>query len=187
MKTNILLLSLLTVFVFNGKSQMTFDDVTMPAKYTFDQYTLDLNGAGIREKFFLDLYVGGLYLTTSSSNADDIIKADEPMSIKLHIISGLIDSDKMIDAVDDGMEKSTKGNSDKFSKEIAMFKAAFKEEIVVGDIYDIAYAPGQGVLIYKNNKLSQTIPGYDFKQALFGIWLCDDPADDDLKEGMLKG
>ena len=26
-----------------------------------------------------------------------------------------------------------------------------------------------------------------FKKAAFGIWLCDDPADKDLKEGMLKG
>ena len=109
------------------------------------------------------------------------------MAIKLHIVSGLIDSDKMIDAVDDGMEKSTKGNADKFSKETAAFKKAFAEEIKVGDIYNITYDPAKGTVIYKNNKLTTTIAGYDFKQALFGIWLCDDPADDDLKEDMLKG
>ena len=39
----------------------------------------------------------------------------------------------------------------------------------------------------KNNKKVKTIKGLKFKQAAFGIWLCDDPADKDLKEGMLKG
>ena len=77
---------------------MTFDDVTMPAEYKLNEQSLKLNGAGVREKFFLDLYIGGLYLQSPSTSADGVIKADKPMSIKLHIISGLIDSDKMIDA-----------------------------------------------------------------------------------------
>jgi hypothetical protein len=29
------------------------------------------------------------------------------------------------------------------------------------------------------------IPGLDFKKALFGIWLCDNPADKDLKLKLL--
>ena len=45
--------------------------------------------------------------------------------------------------------------------------------------------PGKGVLTFKNSKLLSTITGLDFKRSLFGIWLSDDPVDDDLKEGML--
>ena len=47
------------------------------------------------------------------------------------------------------------------------------------------YVPEKGVLIYKNNKDMGIMPGLDFKQALFGIWLCNKPADKDLKKGML--
>ena len=40
--------------------------VTLPASETYGEYTMKLNGAGVREKLWIDLYAGGLYLTTSS-------------------------------------------------------------------------------------------------------------------------
>ena len=52
-------------------------------------------------------------------------------------------------------------------------------------MFDITYQPGKGVVAYKNGKEKGTIEGMDFKKALFGIWLSNDPADDDLKEAML--
>jgi hypothetical protein len=45
--------------------------------------------------------------------------------------------------------------------------------------------PDEGVVVYKNGSKKGSIDGYDFKRALFGIWLGDKPADDDLKAGML--
>lgn len=176
-----------TLLGSTAQAQYTYEDVTLPGKMTVENKSLDLNGGGLREKYFLDLYVGGLYLTNKTTDANQIINADEPMAIKLHIISGLIDSEKMIEAVDEGMEKSTNGNPEQFSKEIAEFKKTFMEEIKLNDVYDIAYVPGTGVVIYKNGAKSNTIQGLEFKKAVFGIWLCDDPADEDLKEGMLKG
>jgi len=56
---------------------------------------------------------------------------------------------------------------------------------VKGDKYVIAYIKNKGVVVMKNGKKLKTIPGYEFKKALFGIWLCPEPADEDLKEGML--
>ena len=66
---------------------------------------------GVREKLWIDLYAGGLYLTKKSSDADAIMSANEPMAIKLHIVSKLISSDKMIEAVDEGFENSTNDNT----------------------------------------------------------------------------
>lgn len=188
MKSIILTFSvLLCFFLGTVQAQYTYDDVTLPAKLSYGSATLQLNGAGLREKYFLDLYLGGLYVQTKSTNASEIINADLPMAIRLHIISGIIDSKKMISAVDEGMKKSTNGNESQFSSEIASFKKTFEEEIKVGDIYDLVYIPNIGLEIYKNGVKSNTIKGLAFKKALFGIWLCDDPADEDLKEGMLKG
>ena len=39
--------------------------------------------------------------------------------------------------------------------------------------------------MYKNGNKKGSIAGLEFKKALFGIWLGDKPADDDLKTGML--
>ncbi|HEX4938642.1 MAG TPA: chalcone isomerase family protein, partial [Candidatus Kapabacteria bacterium] len=45
--------------------------------------------------------------------------------------------------------------------------------------------PNEGVKIFKNNELKNTVAGQEFKQALFGIWLSDKPAQKSLKDEML--
>jgi len=47
------------------------------------------------------------------------------------------------------------------------------------------YIPGEGTKIYKNKALKSTAQGLDFKKVLFGIWLCNKPADKGLKDLML--
>lgn len=182
---NIVLSTLLVIAFFNVNAQKEIAGVTIPTKVKFNETTLILNGAGIREKFWIDLYVGGLYTEKKTSDANSIISDDKSMAIKLHIISSLITTKKMTDAVDEGFEKSMKGKQSELKEEIEKFKAIFKPEIKEGDIYDLVYIPNKGTVVYKNSKLATTIKGVKFKQALFGIWLCDEPADEDLKEDML--
>lgn len=147
---------------------------------------LALNGAGIREKFFMDLYVGGLYLKSKQHDANAILKTDEPMAIRLHMISNLITSEKMTNATVEGFENSTHGNTQPLQAEIDQFLSTFGEPIKEGDIFDFVYQPGEGVQIFKNGKLAQTIQGGEaFKEALFGIWISDKPAQKSLKKGML--
>ena len=64
-------------------------------------------------------------------------------------------------------------------------RPVIKEEIKKGDVFIIMNVPDEGVVVYKNGSKKGSIDGYDFKRALFGIWLGDKPADDDLKAGML--
>jgi len=101
------------------------------------------------------------------------------------MISGLVTSDKMESAVREGFENSTKGNVAPFKSKIEAFINVFKAKLNKGDLFEIAYVPGKGVEVFKNGSLSSTIQGLDFKKALFGIWLCDKPAQEDLKEKML--
>ena len=67
----------------------------MPDSITAGNEVLVLNGAGIRTKFFIKAYVGGLYLKQKSGDTGAIINADETMAIKLHIISKMITSKRM--------------------------------------------------------------------------------------------
>ncbi len=148
------------------------------------QNNLILNGAGVRSKFFFDLYVGGLYLKEKSQNATNIINSNMPMAIKLHITSSLISSKKMQDATMEGFENSTDNKMEPIKNEIDQFINVFKKEIKDGDIYDFIYKNNK-VSIYKNTKLITTIKGLKFKKALFGIWLCNKPAQESLKKKML--
>ncbi len=182
-KTCFILLAFLGMGISVAQTQV--GGVTLPQTENFQDQQLILNGAGVREKLWIDLYAGGLYLTEKSSNADAIMAANEPMSIKLHIVSKLISSNKMIDAVDEGFQKSTNGNTKAIDSKIAKFKSFFQDEIRKNDIFDIVYIPSSGVTVYKNGTEKGNIQGMDFKKALFGIWLSERPADDDLKEAML--
>lgn len=166
-------------------AQTKFGDVILPNKLSPGGVEFKLNGGGIREKMWIDLYVGGLYLTEKTSDANKVMNADQPMLIHLHIVSGMITSEKMINACNEGFENSTGGNTDPIKNEIAQFIDAFKEPIQENDTYDLIYTPGEGTKILKNGKTVKTIKGLAFKKALFGIWFCDKPADNDLKEGML--
>jgi hypothetical protein len=159
--------------------------INMPDTLTAGSDTLVLNGAGIRTKFFIKAYVGGLYLKQKSGDANAIINADAPMAIRLHMISKLITSDKMKDATLEGFQNSTNGNTAPYQKQIDTFIAVFKDSIKIGDVYDLIYTPGEGTKVYKNKELKSTAPGLDFKKVLFGIWLCNKPADKDLKNLML--
>ncbi|MCK5915774.1 MAG: chalcone isomerase family protein, partial [Deltaproteobacteria bacterium] len=49
----------------------------------------------------------------------------------------------------------------------------------------LSYTPGVGTTVKINDKTKGTISGRDFMSALWAIWLGSNPADGDLKEGML--
>ena len=140
----------------------------LPAQIQTGEHRLGLNGSGARTKTFLELYVAGLYLTKPNSNSTNIIAADEPMAIRIKITSGL-----------------SGGDTREIRKEINQFREFFKDEIKKGDVFEMVYLPNQGVSVSKNGKLMGTVAGAKFKQALFGIWLSDKPADADLKQALL--
>lgn len=166
-------------------AQKKIGGIEIPVKVNFNETNLELNGAGVRTKYMMDMYVGALYLTTKNDNGILVMNDDKTMTIKLHIVSSLITTKKMVDAVDEGFKKSTKGKQAELKAEIDKFKAVFSPEIKENDVYDFVYIPEKGIVVYKNNKPTITIKGLDFKKALFGIWLCSEPADTDLKAAML--
>lgn len=161
------------------------EGINMPDSLEVGQSELMLNGAGVRSKFFMDLYVGGLYLKKKSNNSKEIIDGDELMAIRLHIISSLVTSKKMEKAWREGFENATEGKTEPIKNQIEEIITVFGEKIEENDIFDLAYKPGKGLEIYKNSEFKSLIKGFAFKQALFGIWLSDRPAQKSLREEML--
>ncbi len=163
----------------------TVSGVDIPGKIEIEDKELELSGAGQRSRWFMDLYVGSLYLP-EPMDAETIISADEPMAITLHITSGMINSDRMTSATEDGFEAATGGNTSPIRDYIDEFMGVFEEEIEEGDVFKIAYLPEKGVVVYRNDEQTGSVDGgMAFKQALFGIWVGDDPAQDSLKKAML--
>lgn len=178
--------ALIISYSFSLSAQTVIGGKSFPSSVSTQKGTLVLNGGGVREKLWIDVYVAGLYLTAKSSNASEIIHADQPMAVMMNIVSGMINSDNMTEAVNEGFEKSTNGNTAPLRERINAFLDVFrKEPVKAGDIFKIIYLPAEGVKIYKNDSLKATVSGLDFKKALFGIWLGDKPVSSALKKGML--
>ncbi|WP_150914082.1 chalcone isomerase family protein [Marinobacter halotolerans] len=176
---------LLSALLSAPAAAVEIEGVDVPETYSAMGTELKLNGAGTRSKWFMDLYVGGLYVPSTIDDGQAIINADEPQAITLHIISGMITSDKMKSATMEGFENATDGDLAAIQSEVDAFLDVFSAEIQEGDVFDLVYLPGEGTRVLKNGEPKATIGDLEFKKALFGIWLSDKPAQEDLKEKML--
>ncbi len=161
----------------------------LPDTLQADTETLKINGGGVRKKVVISVYATGLYLKEKSSDGNKVVLADEPMALRLHIISKLVTPKNMEKSTRKGFASSREALGANISKpvdaEIDQLIGIFKEGISKDDKYDLIYLPNVGTQAYKNGQLKTTIEGIDFKKALFGIWLSGKPCQADLKEGLL--
>lgn len=172
-------------FALASNAQVRVGGAALPEHEEFSEERLVLNGAGIREKFWINLYAAGLYLDQKSKDANYVLESNRPAAIKLHILSDLITSKKMVEAVTEGFQNSTDGNTAPIQREIDKLLGFFEEDIGKNDVFDLVYLPTKGLVAYKNGIEKGVVKGKDFKKAFFGIWLSNRPADDDLKEKLL--
>jgi hypothetical protein len=183
----ILLAALALLGTYTATAQQTINGVNVEKNITVEGQELELNGAGLREKLWFDLYVGALYVTTRSSDGNSLVAANMPMVITLDITDEAVTQEKMKSSVEDGFGDSCTSKQQKaIQSEINTFIGFFKDAIVKGDHFEIAYLPAKGTVVSKNGTALGVIQGLKFKKGLFGIWLGNDPADEDLKAGMLN-
>lgn len=182
----LLIFSFVIALSLNSRAQVTLNGVTLPAELQINKQKLVLNGAGIRSKLFFKLYTIGLYLPAKSSDGAALLNANKMMVVRFEITSDMINSDNMSEAINEGFDSSTKGNTSAIRTRIdKMLKTFSAEEIKIGDVFQIVYVPDLGTEIYKNAVLKSTIEGQDFKKALFGIWISDNPVNSSLKKELL--
>lgn len=180
-----ILSSLLVLLMAQGSfaQNRTVSGVTFPPKMDIKGKALFFNGCGLREKYTLDLYVAGLYLESTSMDANKIMAADQMSSIKIVITSSKVTRDKFNESVKDGFENATAGKAS--AAQIAQFKSYFSDPFKVKDEILMIYVPGKGVAVTINGKYKGLVEGLQFKEALYAIWLGDKPASAKLKKGML--
>ena len=189
MKKILLLLTFLLSLQFStisAQTQLEVNGVTVPRKIEFQGKSLQLNGAGGRSKMWLEVYVQALYLSQLSQDPQFIIDSDTVMAIRIEITSSMVSSNKLTKAMNTGFEKSAGSNLAQLRPRIEEFKTFLSDAITEKDVFILAYNPlDQTINVYKNETLKGKINGFDFKKALFGIWLSDKPVDETLKKHLL--
>jgi len=179
----ILIPIILVLLSLNAMSQN--DGETFQKKISIENRELLLKGTGTRVKMWMDMYTLGLFILDTNQNAIPIVSNNETAVIRLSIISGLITAKKMDKAICEGFEKSTQGKTEAIQTEIDTFLNVFTQGVEKKDVFQFTYHPESGTTISKNGKRLASIKGHDFKKALWGIWLGEDPVDKNLKEELL--
>src|SRR5436305_6954485 len=84
----------------------TLAGVTLPDKAEVKGQSLTLNGLGLRTKFFIKVYVGGLYLPQKEKAAAKVLSEDVPRRMVMHFLYG-VNKDQMCDAWSEGLAQNT--------------------------------------------------------------------------------
>ncbi|MGW8192702.1 MAG: chalcone isomerase family protein [Desulforhopalus sp.] len=152
---------------------------------TPDGTLLYLNGAGIRSKFFMDIYIAELYMEHPAKSAEDVIAAPGGKRIIMYFLYDRLKKEKLTAAWNEGFrdnlsETELSSLRERITDFNNLFDTVKKDDIVVLD-----YIPGKGTEVTVAGLKKGVITGKDFNDALLKIWLGDKPVNDGLKKKLL--
>lgn len=149
---------------------------------------LPLNGAGVRSKATVKIYVASLYAQKKVTSLDDLLAASGPKRLMM-IFLRETDSDTFAKLMMRGVENNTsKGDMTKLSPSFGRMSDIFShnKSYLAGDVVAIDWIPGTGMVITgKGKQLGQPFTDPEFYKSMMAIWLGAQPADQSLKDALL--
>lgn len=176
------IITLLSSLVLAPAHAGELSSVKVPDSVTVGGKELVLNGMGLREKFFIDIYVGSLYLPAKTSDANKVINDDVPKRIDMNFIYSEVDLEKLTGAFADGFAAANAAESQKAN--LAQLNS-WMETVHANDVIRLDYVPGTGTTVYVKGTKKGTIAGADFMKALWSVYVGSAPPTAALKKGML--
>lgn len=146
---------------------------------------LQLNGAGVRSRFFFDIYVGALYLQEVEHRAERILLEPAPVRVTMHILYAEVDAEKLVDGWTAGFEKNLDDlQMQALEARLQAFNGIFADAHR-GDVLMFDFLPDGSTRVVINGVEKGVLQGMDFQRALMSVWLGEHPADPSLKKAML--
>jgi hypothetical protein len=147
---------------------------------------LVLKGAGLRKRFFLQVYAMGLYV--ADRNADPVTQPGAKR-IAIHMLRD-VDADQFVGALSDGIrDNHSEAEARALEPRVAQLGAilAALKEAKKGMLITLDGVPGGTLVSIDGKPAGKPIEGEDFYRALLRIWLGEKPVQDDLKKALLGG
>lgn len=174
----------LLLSAFSPAGAGTLAGVTLPDTAEVGGQSLVLNGMGLREKFFIDVYVGGLYLPAKTGDAEAAIQQDVPKRVVMHFIYDDVPAEKMAATFYEGLEHYPQYAGERASLDQIV---AGIPDMSTGDEIVLDYIPGTGTVLTVNGAARPAIAGKGLSDLLFSLFIGPKPATEALKEGMMGG
>jgi hypothetical protein len=182
-----LLISAIVVLIFGVQSVAAREiaGVAVPESVTLKNKALVINGAGIRKKLFMKIYVCALYLTAKRTAASEILADPEAKRIVMSFLYKEVGVERQVEGWNKGFRDNNSGEELKgLQDRINLFNSLFTT-VRKGDVIRFDYMPEEGTQVWINDTLNGIVPGEDFFAALLKIWLGPKPAEANLKDALL--
>jgi hypothetical protein len=162
----------------------TVAGVNVPDTIDASGHKLVLNGAGLRKKLFIKVYVGALYLGSKQSNAAAILTADAPRRQVMHFLFD-VGKGKMAEAWEEGLEDNTPNASPEVKTAFKTL-ASWMDDMKEGQTIILTYVPGTGTTVEVNGKNKGTLGGKAVADAILNTWVGPKPGPgSDFKKAIL--
>ncbi|MDN5279954.1 MAG: hypothetical protein PWR01_3919 [Clostridiales bacterium] len=151
---------------------------------TIDGTKLTLNGLALRTKkvLFMNfrIYVAGLYLLDKTQDGEAILASDTPRHLVTHFLHSKVTRKQMTDAWKESFTRHEYQD-----KKVGQFIAFYSEDFKKGEQMIFTYLPGKGTTVTLRGKVCGTIPGKDFADALFSIYIAQNAGLPRIRDGLL--
>jgi hypothetical protein len=181
------LLLMILLCVATQTQALELAGVKVDEKVQLDTQQLQLSGSGIRSKFFIKVYVAGLYLSEKLHTSAAILADNGAKRMSFHMLRE-VSGKKMLEAINDAIPPNHTAEEMKaLDARLAEFAKIFAavDEVKKGDVITFDYFPGMGTRISIAGVEKGRIEGADFNRALLKVWLGEKPAQADLKQSLL--
>lgn len=153
---------------------------------TKDGTVLTLNGAGMRTKFFFDIYLAELYLENPATSVDEILSNDKHKRITMHFLYSEVDKESLVEAWSEGFAANlSKDELGSLQSKIDAFNLMFDTAVKEGEQIILDYTPNSGTTVTIAGVEKGVVQGKDFNSALLSIWIGKKPVAKDLRNRML--
>jgi chalcone isomerase-like protein len=188
-KNSVILLAALATLLSANARAMEVSEVKLDDKIDVAGVPLVLNGAGLRTKLMLKIYVVGLYVPTRTKSADAVIGSKQLRRVRLVMKRGL-GAGTIWDAFDEGIQaNSSPAELAALKPKLDQVEKLFKEfgDVAEGDTIDIDFTADGATNVAFKGQPKGSIAGTDLQRALLQIWLGKNPVQSDVKAALLKG
>ena len=161
--------------------------VKIDDKATLGGRELVLNGAGMRTRLVIKVYIAALYLPQKASTAQAALDKDEPRRMTM-TLQRAVNYEQLLEAMRVGLaENNSQIELDALKPQINEFVKIFTSvgEAKAGQVIWIDYVPETGTSVALDGASKGTIAGPAFNRALMRVWLGDNPVQESLKKALL--
>ncbi len=157
---------------------------TMPETIKDSGRVLNLNGTGIGTKILIHVYAIALYLERKTTDPRTAITSNEAKRIALVMLRN-VTRQQFVQAVERGMVLNSGVPIATLRSRLDLLERALPA-LEKGDKLDFTYLPAVGTVVRGQGR-ELKIPGKDFAEALFSVWLGPRADSSSLRDKLLGG